>query len=638
MIRRLKIAPRLLVLISVQGFILLLTGAILLGVLKFANDSARSLNHAVDQNSKVTVLADDLRNDLVSTVHQTNVGTIAWAEGRDRLELARSDFVSAWKSFMASHGKKEHQLMRDVLTPELAGVREAFDTLEPIFEAQDRGRLALFVSNDLDYLVGPFLNALAASSALRRSDAEVISSETTATAARYVSGSIAVIVMGMLMSAVLAFAIYRSIARPLGQIASAVQEVSEGNFEARTLVVGPDELGALGITFDAMLNDRVGTLAKAQEENEELNNAVMQLLRAVYQLSQRDLTVKVPVTDDVIGPVADAVNLLTTETATVLHGVSEISHDVAATSDRVKEQSDSVIEVVTAEQKEVEKTANELAITSESMLRIAKLARASAAAADKAIKSTVAAHDTVSDTVNGITAIRETIRETEKRIKRLGERSQEINRVVNLINTIAERTHILALNASMHAASAGEAGRGFAVVADEVQRLAESAREATLEISTLVNNIQVETADTAATMNEAISQVVDGTKLAEQAGARMEETHKSTSELVAMVQQIAKRSRDQAVMSSELRKRAEEIYESTQGTNEQLRAQSVHTGQLVGFSQKLLEAVSVFKLPDTRPAGATELRGKPASPESTQSAASDTSVAEFPDNKAAANA
>ena len=636
MIRRLKIAPRLLVLISVQGFILLLTGAILLGVLKFANDTAKSLNYSVDQVSKVTALTEGLRSGLVDTVHQTNVGTITWAEGRRRLELAQSDFDAAWKIFSEGHDADEQELMRDVLVPEIAGVREAFDTLKPIFEAQDRSRLALFVSNDLDHLVGPFLNALVASSSLRQIDAEQTSADAASAAARYLSGSLAVIAMGLLMSAILAFAIYRSISQPLGQIAAAVQEVSAGNFEARTFVDGPDELGALGFTFDAMLNDRVGTLARAQEENEQLNNAVVALLQAVYQLSQRDLTVKVPVTEDVTGPVADSLNLLTIETAKVLQGVTSISHDVAATSDRVKEQSDSVIAAATEEQKEVEKTASELAETSESMLRIAKLARACAEAADKAIKSTAAAHGTVSDTVSGITNIRETIRETEKRIKRLGERSQEINRVVNLINTIAERTHILALNASMHAASAGEAGRGFVVVADEVQRLAESAREATLEISTLVNNIQVETADTAATMNEAISQVVDGTRLAEQAGARMEETEKSTSELVAMVQQIAKRSREQAVMSTELRGRAEEIVKSTQGTNAQLREQTTHTNQLVEFSQRLLEAVSVFKLPDLSQGAATQMLNAPGAKPAGDDG--DASVATFPDNKAAANA
>ena len=638
MIRRLKIAPRLLVLISVQGLILLLTGAILLGVLNFASKTARSLNYSVDQVSKVTALAEGLRNGLVNTVQETNVGTITWAEGLERIELARADFDAAWKIFSQGHDRDEQELMKDVLIPELAGVREAFDTLEPIFEAQSRSRLALFLSNDIDFLVGPFLDALVASSSLRQIDAELISSEASDATARYLSGSIAVIVMGLLLSAILAFAIYRSIAQPLGQIASAVQEVSEGNFESRTFVDGPDELGALGYTFDAMLNDRVGTLAKAQEENEQLNNAVVQLLQGVYQLSQRDLTIKVAVTEDVTGPVADSLNLLTIETAKVLQGVTDISYSVAATSDRVKEQSDNVIEVATAEQKEVEKTAAELSETSESMLRIAKLARACAEAADKATKSTASANESVTDTVTGITAIRETIRETEKRIKRLGERSQEINRVVNLINTIAERTHILALNASMHAASAGEAGRGFVVVADEVQRLAESAREATLEISTLVNNIQVETADTVATMNDAISQVVDGTKLAEQAGSRMQETEKSTSELVAMVQQIAKRSRDQAVMSSELRGRAEQIVISTQGTNDRLREQTTDTNQLVEFSQKLLAAVSVFKLPEVTTDAGTRLHDKPDSADPNVAKTSDSSVAEFPDNKAAANA
>jgi twitching motility protein PilJ len=638
MIRRLKIAPRLLVLISVQGLILLLTGAILLGVLNFASKTARSLNYSVDQVSKVTALAEGLRNGLVNTVQETNVGTITWAEGLERIELARADFDAAWKIFSEGHDRDEQELMKDVLIPELAGVREAFDTLKPIFEAQSRSRLALFLSNDIDFLVGPFLDALVASSSLRQIDAELISSEASDATARYLSGSIAVIVMGLLLSAILAFAIYRSIAQPLGQIASAVQEVSEGNFESRTFVDGPDELGALGYTFDAMLNDRVGTLAKAQEENEQLNNAVVQLLQGVYQLSQRDLTIKVAVTEDVTGPVADSLNLLTIETAKVLQGVTDISYSVAATSDRVKEQSDNVIEVATAEQKEVEKTAAELSETSESMLRIAKLARACAEAADKATKSTASANESVTDTVTGITAIRETIRETEKRIKRLGERSQEINRVVNLINTIAERTHILALNASMHAASAGEAGRGFVVVADEVQRLAESAREATLEISTLVNNIQVETADTVATMNDAISQVVDGTKLAEQAGSRMQETEKSTSELVAMVQQIAKRSRDQAVMSSELRGRAEQIVISSQGTNDRLREQTTDTNQLVEFSQKLLAAVSVFKLPEVTTDAGTRLHDKPDSADPNVAKAPDSSVATFPDSKAVVNA
>ena len=203
----------------------------------------------------------------------------------------------------------------------------------------------------------------------------------------------------------------------------------------------------------------------------------------------------------------------------------------------------------------------------------------------------------MTSTVNGINSTRDTIRETEKRIKRLGERSQEISGVVNLINTIAERTHILALNASMHAASAGEAGRGFAGVADEVQRLAENAREATSQIATLVNNIQIETADTVNAMNTAISQVVEGSRLAEQAGDQMTRTQETTAELVAAVQQIASRSQEQARISSNLLDSTQQIQDSTRQTSQQLQEQTVQTTNLVEYAKGLLNSVRVFRLP-----------------------------------------
>ncbi|MBI3776456.1 MAG: methyl-accepting chemotaxis protein, partial [Gammaproteobacteria bacterium] len=174
---------------------------------------------------------------------------------------------------------------------------------------------------------------------------------------------------------------------------------------------------------------------------------------------------------------------------------------------------------------------------------------------------------------------------------------QEITRAVNLINTIAERTHILALNASMHAASAGEAGRGFAVVADEVQRLAENARDATAQISTLVSNIQLETADTVATMNTVITQVVEGTRLAEQAGVHMRTNRDSTEVLVSSVRKIVSSSAQQTQISGELQVRARQIQDSTKQTRDQLQEQTQHTKRLVQYAKSLLTAVQVFKLP-----------------------------------------
>jgi methyl-accepting chemotaxis protein len=384
---------------------------------------------------------------------------------------------------------------------------------------------------------------------------------------------------------------------PLNRMMTTVKQIGEGNYAARTELSGGDELSQLGSAFDQMLNERVTALVQAERENEQLNDSIINLLQAVSQLSQRDLTIKVPVTEDVTGPVADALNLLTSETASVLRDVTRISEQVATASDTVKSQSDTVIAVADNERQAVEQTAADLASAADTMKQIAQLAQTCNVTAETAIKTTQTALQTVTSTVNGINSTRDTIRETEKRIKRLGERSQEISGVVNLINTIAERTHILALNASMHAASAGEAGRGFAVVADEVQRLAENAREATSQIATLVSNIQLETTDTVNAMNAAISQVVDGSRLAEQAGDQMKRTQETTADLVAAVQQIASRSQEQARVSGELLDRAQQIQESTRQTSQQLQEQTVQTTNLVEYAKGLLNAVRVFRLP-----------------------------------------
>jgi twitching motility protein PilJ len=355
----------------------------------------------------------------------------------------------------------------------------------------------------------------------------------------------------------------------------------------------------LGRQFDIMVDQREAVSAQIRQENEILNDSIIDLLQGVAKLAQRDLTIRLPVAENVTGPVGDALNLLSSETAHVLNRILRIAEEVSQVSKQVKTQSDSVIHIAAEEKREVEQVASELNLASETMINIAKLAMFCNQAAEKAIKTTDKAQETVLDTVQGITTIRNTIRETEKRIKRLGERSQEIGSVISIINGIAERTHILALNASMHAASAGEAGRGFAVVANEVQKLAENAREATAQISNLVNNIQIETADTVTTMNDAISQVVQGTTLAQQAGDEMRATRETTANLVQLVQRIAANSKTQAETTRKLQARAIQIQKSTQQTFEHLQDQGLQTERLVDFSSGLLESVGVFILPKT---------------------------------------
>ncbi len=403
-------------------------------------------------------------------------------------------------------------------------------------------------------------------------------------------------VMIVILSIITTRLIMKPLESPLSHMNDILMKVVGGDIEARIGFDRNDELGNISNSIDAILDDRMTSTTVVEDENETLNNSILALLDTVAQLAQKDLTVKAIVNEDMTGPIADALNMMSSETSKVLNKVLDDSKEIAETSNLVKSQADNVILLAENERNLVEVTVAELKSASDTMVKINKLAELSNTAAEDASKSTKTAMSTVTNTVTSINKIRDTIRETEKRIKRLGERSQEINSAVNLINNISERTHILALNASMHAASAGEAGRGFAVVADEVQRLAESSREATSEIETLVNNIQLETSSTVNTMNELTSQVVEGSKLAEQAGNEMDETQTTTGYLVDMVQKIAQGANMQNKRTAKLRERADIIRESVHKTGDHLQEQTIHTTKLVQQALSLMEAVSVFTL------------------------------------------
>ena len=592
-----KINARLTLTMVIQLVILVAIGLIAYFGMNRISGAVGQLNQSVAEQASLGRLGEVLRADLLTVVNSVARGTRTWEQGIAALPAARANFQKGWQAYLDSLPAAQRTALENTFKAPLSGINETFAEVEKLLAARDRGRLNLFVGNDLDELINPFFKTLLAGTTQseERAAQDLKTAQSTSNTFTVVIAVIAL--LGIAVAFGLGASTYRAIMNPLNQMMTTVKQIGEGNYDSRTGLTGGDELSELGQSLDRMLNERVNALVQTERENEQLNDSIINLLQAVSQLSQKDLTVKVPVTEDVTGPVADALNLLTTETATVLQGVTRISEQVATASDTVKAQSDTVIAVADTERQAVEQTAAELATAADTMKQIAELAQTCNAAAETAIKTTQTALQTVTSTVSGINSTRDTIRETEKRIKRLGERSQEISGVVNLINTIAERTHILALNASMHAASAGEAGRGFAVVAGEVQRLAENAREATSQIATLVSNIQIETADTVNAMNAAISQVVDGSRLAEQAGDQMKRTQETTAELVAAVQQIASRSQEQARVSNELLGRARQIQESTRQTSQQLQEQTVHTTSLVEYARGLLNSVRVFRLP-----------------------------------------
>lgn len=400
-----------------------------------------------------------------------------------------------------------------------------------------------------------------------------------------------------LIAAVVANRLARSINTPVSRLSNTVGELNAGNMDARVQLQTRDELGQLGGALDRLLDERVATLAAAARENEQLNESVITIMQAVGQLAQNDLTIRVPVTADVTGAVSDAINLLVSETSGALRNVLGVANQVAHASVALRNRTTTVFDTAQNSEREVQAAATELKTAADALAAIAQEADDARAKAEDALRTSTQGLRIVSDTVHGVTSSRDQIRETEKRVKRLAERSTEINGVVNIINQIAERTAVLALNAGMQAAAAGDAGRGFAVVADEVKRLADSARNATAQISTLVTGIQADAADTMRSMNDALTQFVDITRLAERAGEEVQSSMSATDGLASAVRSIASTSTQQARISGTLIERAARIDGATRSTLEELARQRENVQSLLNQAKTLLDTVRVFKLP-----------------------------------------
>jgi methyl-accepting chemotaxis protein len=385
---------------------------------------------------------------------------------------------------------------------------------------------------------------------------------------------------------------------PIQKLTDTVLKVAGGETSARARLTEQDEIGALGRSFDGLLDDRIASLEKAGKENETLNNSVIALLQTVFQLGNRDLTARAPVTEDIIGTVSSSINQLSEETSRTLAEVQNIAEQVRSTSEAVRVQSVMVEETARTEREALQSMSVNLNQATDQLAQMAALSNQSNMAAEQAATATQAALTAVDGTVKGMDQLRDSISDMEKRFKRLGERSQEISTAVQLINTISERTHVLALNASMQAATAGEAGRGFAVVAEEVQRLSDSSRQATSTISQLVGNIQAETNETLFTVNRLIGEVVKQSELAQRAGVQMNQTQSTTQQLVGLVRQIATFSDQQAKLATSLQQSVLDINQGTEQTSSAIAEQTASTQTLADFSRRLTQAVGQFKLPE----------------------------------------
>jgi len=336
-------------------------------------------------------------------------------------------------------------------------------------------------------------------------------------------------------------------------------------------------------------------------QNDRNQEAILRLLDELGSLADGDLTVQASVTEDITGAIADSINYA----IEALRGLVATINESAIKVDAAARQAQATAtHMADASDTQVRQAGD----ATESMARMAASIEAVSGdaerAADVARHSVDVAHKggaAVRRTIDGMNTIRETIQDTSKRIKRLGESSQEIGNIIELINDIAEQTNILALNASIQASMAGEAGRGFAVVADEVQRLSERAANSTRQIEALVKTIQSDTNEAVISMERSTSDVVGGALLAENAGAALDEIESVSNQIANLVQNISRSARDQATAAGDITRNMNVLREVSEQSADATGATSQSIAKLADLATQLRNSAAGFRLPEPPP-------------------------------------
>lgn len=339
-------------------------------------------------------------------------------------------------------------------------------------------------------------------------------------------------------------------------------------------------------------------LLESEQIKDKNQQAILRLLDDISDLADGDLTVEATVTEDFTGTIADSINFAIAELRSLVENVANSSASVTGSADATRATSLQLAESAEHQAQEIAGASaaiNEMAITID---QVSSNSAESAAVAERSVSIAKNGALLVRNTIDGMDTIREQIQDTSKRIKRLGESSQEIGDIVSLINEIADQTNILALNAAIQAAMAGEAGRGFAVVADEVQRLAERSATATKQIAGLVKTIQTDTHEAVSSMEQTTAEVVKGAELANSAGTALEEIETVSTNLAELIQDISEAAKHQATTSAHISNTMNVIQEITTQTLSGTNDTASSIGELADMAVEMKESVSGFILPE----------------------------------------
>ena len=436
----------------------------------------------------------------------------------------------------------------------------------------------------------PVIDAFLANAANNQAAAIKTMQETSELTQRIVlAASIIAVLVGILIAIVLS----RSLTEQVNHIVDLLGEIGMGNFDARTPVVTQDELGTMADALNAML-DNITILIQSQSERDAIQESIMKLLEEISALTEGDLRGRAEVTEDMTGAIADSFNAMTEQFSDIIKKVKAATTSVDFTSEDVTKQTMTLANKNIEQAHKVEDAIGAINVMVDSIRNVADNAQQSAKVSELSRTNAREGAQAVQKTNNAMSEIREEINETARSIKRLGESSLEIGNVVKIIDELSDRTSILALNASIQAAMAGDAGHGFAVVADEVQRLAESSSNSTKQIETLINNIQAEIKNVSNRMDESISKVVQGSQLADGAHEKLQQIENVADQLAELIEAITEATSEQVKVSEQISTTMQEVGDVSKESSASSQETAQTMDNLRNTARALREAVEMF--------------------------------------------